>query len=145
MPAIAVIKMFNESQIGGRTVEVSMPEVPRDRKKRVTEPTIRISSPRYVDTPHKLYVGNLPRTLTSEALRDVFAKKPGLVSAKIIYKWETGQSRGYGFVTFASAEDAKAALAAMDGALLYQEVEGRYLKVRMGTGEERLELLVHGE
>ncbi|GAB2263875.1 hypothetical protein Droror1_Dr00026009 [Drosera rotundifolia] len=130
---IAAIKMFNESQIGGRTVEVSMPEMPRGCKRKFTEPTIRVSSQRFVDTPHKLYVGNLPWTLTSEALRDVFARQPGLVSAKIIYDWETGKSRGYGFVTFASAEAAKAALAAMDGA----EVEGRYLKVKMGTGEER--------
>ncbi|KAL9261279.1 RNA-binding protein CP33, chloroplastic-like protein [Drosera capensis] len=126
---IAAIKMFNESQIGGRTVEVSMPEVPQGRKRKFTKPTIRVSSQRFVDTPHKLYVGNLPWTLTSEALRDVFARQPGLVSAKIVYEWETGKSRGYGFVTFRSAEDAKAALAAMDGA----EVEGRYLKVRMGT------------
>ena len=38
---------------------------------------------------------------------------------------ETGRSRGFGFVTFAAAEDADAAIESLDG----EELEGRRIKV----------------
>lgn len=69
----------------------------------------------YVDSPHKIYAGNLGWDMTSQALRKAFAKQKGLLSAKVIYERNTGKSRGYGFVSFETAEDVKAALNAMNG------------------------------
>ena len=69
----------------------------------------------FVDSPHKIYAGNLGWGLTSQDLRDAFAEQPGFLSAKVIYERNSGRSRGYGFVSFETAEDVEAALNSMNG------------------------------
>lgn len=69
----------------------------------------------YVDSPHVIYAGNLGWDMTSKDLRQAFAKQQGLLSAKVIYERSNGKSRGYGFVSFETAEDVEAALNAMNG------------------------------
>ncbi|GMH29885.1 hypothetical protein Nepgr_031728 [Nepenthes gracilis] len=127
------IRMFDGSQIGGRTVKVNFPEVPRGSERKVMGPKMRSSYQRFVETPHKIYAGNLGWGLTSQGLRDIFACQPGFLSAKVIYERETGRSRGFGFVTFSSAEEAKSALDAMNGV----EVEGRPLRLNMAAERAR--------
>ncbi|XP_011042571.1 PREDICTED: 33 kDa ribonucleoprotein, chloroplastic-like [Populus euphratica] len=121
------IRMFNGSQVGGRTLRVNFPEVPRGGEREVMEPRIRSGYKGFIDSEHKLYAGNLGWRLTSEGLRDAFANQPGLLSAKVIYERDTGRSRGFGFVSFESAENAEAALEAMNG----EEVEGRPLRLNL--------------
>ncbi|KAF7146929.1 hypothetical protein RHSIM_Rhsim03G0063700 [Rhododendron simsii] len=118
-------------QIGGRTVKVNFPEVPRGGEREVMEPRIRTSVQGFVDSPHKLYAGNLSWNITSQGLREVFEGYPGLLSAKVIYDRDSARSRGYGFVTFSSAEEMESALNAMNG----MELEGRPL--RLNHAEER--------
>ena len=101
-------------QVGGRTVKVNFPEVPRGGERAVMGPKIRSSYRGFVDSPYKIYAGNLSWRLTSEGLRDAFADQPGLLGAKVIYERESGRSRGFGFLSFASAENAESALNAMD-------------------------------
>ncbi|KAK2968941.1 hypothetical protein RJ640_003628 [Escallonia rubra] len=125
------IRMFEGSQVGGRTVKVNFPEVPRGGEREVMGPKIRSSYQGFKDSPHKIYAGNLSWSLTSEKLTDVFANQPGLLSAKVIYDRDSGRSRGFGFVTFASAEEVEAALNALNGL----EVEGR--PIRLNLAEER--------
>lgn len=58
---------------------------------------------------NRVYVGNLPYQVSTQELRDVFSQSGTVVDAKVLIDRETGQSRGFGFVTFASdAEAAKA-------------------------------------
>ena len=78
-------------------------------------PKIRNNYKGFVDSPHKIYAGNLGWGLTSQGLRDAFAEQPGLLSAKVIYERDSGRSRGFGFVTFQTAEDVEAALNDMNG------------------------------
>jgi RNA recognition motif-containing protein len=63
----------------------------------------------------KLYVGNLSYQMTEEALRDIFAPKGEVLSAKIITDAATGRSKGFGFVEMASDEDADKAIAELNG------------------------------
>ncbi|XP_057738653.1 33 kDa ribonucleoprotein, chloroplastic [Arachis stenosperma] len=123
------IRMFDGSQVGGRTVKVNFPEVPKGGERLVMGPKIRNNSRGFVDSPHKLYAGNLGWRLTSEGLRDAFAEQPGLLSAKVIYERDSGRSRGFGFVTFQTAEDVEAALNAMNGV----EIEGRPLRLNLAA------------
>ncbi|CAI9097581.1 OLC1v1034047C1 [Oldenlandia corymbosa var. corymbosa] len=109
------IRLFDGSQVGGRTVKINFPEVPRGGEREVMEPKIKSSYQAFVDSPHKLYAGNLSWGLTSQGLKEVFQDQPGFLSAKVVYDRGTGRSRGFGFITFASAEDADSALDAMNG------------------------------
>lgn len=81
-------------------------------------PKVRSSSRGFVESPHKIYAGNLGWGLTSQGLRDAFADQQGLLSAKVIYERDSGRSRGFGFVTFETAEDAESALNAMNGMVI---------------------------
>lgn len=123
------IRMFDGSQVGGRTVKVNFPEVPKGGEREVMGPRIRNSNRAFVDSPHKLYAGNLGWGLTSEGLRDAFANQPGLLSAKVIYDRNSGKSRGFGFISFESAEAVESALDAMNGV----EVEGRPVRLNLAA------------
>ncbi|KAL0374804.1 UNVERIFIED_CONTAM: ribonucleoprotein, chloroplastic [Sesamum radiatum] len=125
------IRLFDGAQIGGRTAKVNFPEVPRGGEREVMTPKIRSSSQGFVDSPHKIYAGNLSWGLTSQALREAFAEQPGFLSAKVIYDRDSGRSRGFGFITFTSEEEVQSALNAMNGL----EVEGRPL--RLNLAEQR--------
>ncbi|KAI3706574.1 hypothetical protein L6452_24406 [Arctium lappa] len=127
------IRMFNGSQIGGRTVKVNFPEVPRGGEREVMGPKIRSSNRDFIESPHKIYAGNLSWIITSEKLKDAFADNPGLLSAKVIYEKHSGRSRGFGFVTFSSGEAAEAALSAMNG----KEIEGRPLRLNLAGDASR--------
>jgi RNA recognition motif-containing protein len=76
----------------------------------------------------RLYVGNLSFKTMESTLRAAFETDGRkVVDVKIITDRETGQSRGFGFVEFASGEEANAAIAAMDG----QDLDGRALRVNL--------------
>ena len=72
----------------------------------------------------KLYVGNLPFTITEDELREAFAKHGKVESVNVITDRETGRPRGFGFVEMEDAA-ADAALQAMNGV----ELGGRALRV----------------
>ncbi|KAF9680791.1 hypothetical protein SADUNF_Sadunf06G0158200 [Salix dunnii] len=121
------IRMFNGTQFGGRSVKVNFPEVPRGGEREVMGPRIQSGYRGFIDSEHKIYAGNLGWRLTSEGLRDAFANQLGVLSAKVIYERDSRRSRGFGFVSFESAENAEAALEAMNGV----EVEGRPLRLNL--------------
>lgn len=75
----------------------------------------------------KLYVGNLPYSITSDRLREVFSQFGQVVDAVVISDKFSGRSKGFGFVTFANDEEAKAAVQAMD----QKELEGRTVTVNV--------------
>jgi RNA recognition motif-containing protein len=80
---------------------------------------------------NKLFVGSLPWSITSESLRELFAQYGEITEAMVITDRATGRSKGFGFVTFASEEDAKKALE-MGG----KEVEGRAIVVNVARPRE---------
>ena len=80
---------------------------------------------------NRLYVGNLPFSVAPETLRQAFSASGEVTDVHIVSDRESGQSRGFGFVTMGSAAEAAKAIAEMNGALL----DGRPLKVN--EAEER--------
>src|SRR5271154_1877578 len=80
---------------------------------------------------NRLYVGNLPFSATNESLRSAFAPSGEVADVHIVTDRESGQSRGFGFVTMGNAHEAANAIAAMNGAML----DGRPLRVN--EAEER--------
>jgi len=80
----------------------------------------------------KLYVGNLPWTLTNDSLKEMFAQFGEVTEAVIITDRMSGRSKGFGFVTFATEEAAAAAIQQMHE----KEVEGRKIVVNVARPRE---------
>ena len=78
-----------------------------------------------MDENKKLYVGNLPYKVTSDELKSLFSEFGEIVDAVVITERDSGRSKGFGFVEFATLEEAKKAAEAMN----QKEMEGRKLVV----------------
>lgn len=72
----------------------------------------------------KLYVGNLPFSVTSDELRELFSQHTEVDSVNIVTDRETGRPRGFGFVELESIDGV---IEALDG----QEFKGRALAVNL--------------
>jgi RNA recognition motif-containing protein len=75
----------------------------------------------------RLFVGGLSFSTTDTGLREAFARFGEILEAKVILDRDTGQSRGFGFVTLADPAAAQAAISEMNGT----EFEGRNIKVNI--------------
>jgi uncharacterized membrane protein YgcG len=73
----------------------------------------------------KLYVGNLPFSMTENDLTDLFAQAGNVARVQMINDRVTGRPRGFGFVEMGTADEAQAAIAKFHG----QEINGRALTV----------------
>ena len=80
----------------------------------------------------KLYVGNLPFTVTEEAVRNLFAPHGTVEKISLISDRDTGQPRGFGFVEMSNS-DASRAMQALNG----QDLEGRALKINEAQDRPR--------
>jgi RNA recognition motif-containing protein len=72
-----------------------------------------------------IYVGNLDRDVTEDELREAFAASGEVTSCKIITDRLSGASRGFGFVEMPTDEEAKKAMAGLNGT----EMKGREVTV----------------
>ena len=68
----------------------------------------------------KLYVGNMPYSMTEQELEDAFAEHGSVASAVIIRDRETSRSKGFGFVEIEDNSEAEAAIEALNGAVVNQ-------------------------
>ena len=59
---------------------------------------------------NKVFVGGLSWDATDDDLKDLFGECGTVTDGVILQDRETGRSRGFGFVTFSSDEEAKAAI-----------------------------------
>jgi RNA recognition motif-containing protein len=73
----------------------------------------------------KLYVGNLPFSVTEGDLRSLFEPHGAVESVNVIMDRETGRARGFAFVEMQEASDAANAIRALDGT----DLGGRSLRV----------------
>ncbi len=79
----------------------------------------------------KLFVGNLSWNTRDDGLYEAFSQFGEVTEAKVILDRETGRSRGFGFVTFATDEAGDDAVSGMDG----QDLDGR--TIRVNVAQER--------
>ena len=80
---------------------------------------------------NRLYVGNLAFHTTEDTLTRVLSECGTVVEAKLVLDRESGRSRGFGFVSMSTSEEANAAIQELNGA----DLDGRALKVNIA--EER--------
>ncbi len=80
---------------------------------------------------NRIYVGNLSFNTTTESVRSSFEAMGDVTDVQIVTDRESGQSRGFAFVTMGSSVGAAKAIAELNGMLL----DGRPLRVN--EAEER--------
>ena len=80
----------------------------------------------------RLYVGNLPYTVSSSELEQMFSPHGTVQSAEVVADRDTGRSKGFGFVEMGSDAEAQAAIAALNG----QDNGGRALTVNEARPRE---------
>ena len=74
----------------------------------------------------KLFVGNLPFSMTDDQLKQTFSAHGNVVSANIVIDKFSQRSKGFAFVEFETEEEAAAAMQALDGS----EQDGRNIAVK---------------
>ncbi len=79
-----------------------------------------------------LYVGNLSFDTTSADLNEMFSRVGHVVEAAVIIDRKINRSKGFGFVTMETDEEAQKAIAEFDG----KEVAGRVVKVNEAKPRE---------
>jgi cold-inducible RNA-binding protein len=82
--------------------------------------------------PSKLYVGNLAYAVSNDDLQQLFSQVGQVQSVAIITDKFSGQSKGFGFVEMASAEDAAKAIQQFNET----ELKGRNIKVNEAKPRE---------
>jgi len=74
----------------------------------------------------RIYVGNLPFSVTQEGLKDLFMKYGNIEEAIVITNKFSGRSKGFGFVTFSMEESVEKAVSEMNK----KAIEGREIIVK---------------
>ncbi|KAE9586806.1 hypothetical protein Lal_00004748 [Lupinus albus] len=115
----AVIENLDGKEFMGRTLRVNFSDKPKPKL------------PLYPETEHKLFVGNLSWSATSESLIQAFQEYGNVVGARVLYDGETGRSRGYGFICYSTRAEMESALASLNDV----ELEGRAMRVSLAEGK----------
>ncbi|ONK56041.1 uncharacterized protein A4U43_C10F3530 [Asparagus officinalis] len=130
--ARAVVEKFDSFEISERIIRV---EFAKSFKK--PSPPSPPGAPKS-EGRYKIYASNLAWKVRATNLRDFFSEKFKPVSARVVFDSPTGRSSGYGFVGFATMDEAEAAVSELDG----KELMGRPLRLKISqrtsdeSGEE---------
>jgi polyadenylate-binding protein len=136
--ARTVIEECNGVEVEGKILYVGRAQKRQERLRELQQKYLIVKKELTAKTQgHNLYVKNLAETVDSAKLKEVFAPYGTITSAHVMYN-EKNTHRGFGFVCFASAEEASKALAAVNNTVL----DGKSLYVAFAqTKEQRKELL----
>lgn len=73
----------------------------------------------------KLYVGNLPYSVTDQNLVDTFSQCGTVETAKVIMDRDSGRSKGFAFVEMSSSTEAATCVSKLNGT----QLDGRAINV----------------
>lgn len=73
----------------------------------------------------KIYIGNMPYSITSEELEALFGEHGRVQDAQVITDRETGRSKGFGFIDMPDNSEADEAIKALNGT----QLSGRQITV----------------
>uniref|UniRef100_J3MN93 RRM domain-containing protein n=1 Tax=Oryza brachyantha TaxID=4533 RepID=J3MN93_ORYBR len=126
----AAVEQFNGYTFQGRPLRVnSGPPPARDE----FSPRPPRGGGNNFDSSNKVYVGNLSWGVDNSTLENLFSEQGNVLDAKVIYDRESGRSRGFGFVTYGSAEEVTNAISNLDGV----DLDGRQIRVTVAESKPR--------
>ncbi|KAJ9540278.1 hypothetical protein OSB04_026784 [Centaurea solstitialis] len=85
------------------------------------------------DNTNKVYVGNLAWSVDNLALETLFQEQGNVMEARVIYDRDSGRSKGFGFVTYSTADEVNSAIDSLDGL----NVDGRNIRVTVAEAKPR--------
>ena len=113
-------------EVDGRPLRVNISVARGERGDRPPRPQGDRS---YEFDARKIYFGNLSWGMDHLDLQDLCGEFGSVEDARLITDRETGRSRGFGFVTMSSAEEAEMVVSQLNG----QDVDGRVLRVNIAN------------
>jgi RNA recognition motif-containing protein len=81
---------------------------------------------------YKIFIRNLPWTVSSQELRSYFSQFGYVTRAIVLYSNDTGLSRGFGYVDFNKRDAFEAVMSQPQHVL-----EGQRLRIEEGSGKRR--------
>ncbi|PSR98162.1 RNA recognition motif domain protein [Actinidia chinensis var. chinensis] len=125
----AATRQFNGHELDGRALRVSSGPPPPKGESSFRGSRGGLS----VDNTYRVYVGNLAWGVDDLALETLFRGQGKVVEAKVVYDKDSGRSRGFGFVTYCSADEVSNAIESLDGV----DLNGRQIQVSMAEARPR--------
>ena len=120
-------------ETGPTTVEAMMGDLPTiDEAMAAMHQRARAPRPAAA-IPSRLFVGSLSWDTTEASLQEAFERCGPVSDVVIVEDRDTGQSRGFGFVTMANGKDAAKAIEALNDT----EIDGRRIVVNAATERPR--------
>ena len=87
----------------------------------------------------KLFIANVPHKLEEAELKTMLTPFGQVASVKLLTDPETGKRKGWGFIEMPVNDQAKAAIAALDG----KEIHGRKIALSEAVEKEQEKKPVH--
>lgn len=123
------IPIATAEELQGLSEDQSEEEVQRAMDAVISNSEGEESERRSANVPSRLFVGGLSWGSTDQDLRDTFGQCGTVTEAIIITDRDTGDSRGFGFVTMQDRRDAAKAIEKLNGF----ELHGRNIVVKAAT------------
>ena len=124
---ITLVSLFGLQEVDGRPLRVNISVARGDRPERAPRAPRGESS--YAFDARKIYFGNLSWGMDHLDLQDLCGEFGTVEDSRLITDRETGRSRGFGFVTMSSTEEAEEVVRQLNG----QDVDGRVLRVNIAN------------
>ncbi|KAI3687900.1 hypothetical protein L1987_81603 [Smallanthus sonchifolius] len=110
------VRKFNGYELDGRALRVNSGPPPPRREESSYGGSRESGRGRSFDNTNRVYVGNLAWSVDNLALETLFREQGNVLEAKVVYDRESGRSRGFGFVTYSSADEVNSAIDSLNGA-----------------------------
>ncbi|XP_076952943.1 31 kDa ribonucleoprotein, chloroplastic-like [Bidens hawaiensis] len=125
------VSKFNGYELDGRAIRVNAGPPPPRREESFGG--LREGGRRSFDNKNRVYVGNLAWSVDNLALETLFREQGTVLDAKVVYDRESGRSRGFGFVTYSSADEVNSAIESLNGI----DLDGRNIRVSVAEAPQR--------
>ncbi|GMH09805.1 hypothetical protein Nepgr_011646 [Nepenthes gracilis] len=121
----AAAQQFNGYELEGRLLRVNAGPPPPRKEGLPARGSSRGAS--NSENTNRVHVGNLSWAVDDLALKTLFREQGEVVEAKVIYDRDSGRSRGFGFVTYSTAEEVNNAIEFLDGV----DLNGRPIRIEL--------------
>lgn len=111
--AAKAVAELNGKEIDGRAVKVDIAAGRDDSNKQKTDRRANAFGDKESEPADTLFVGNLPFSANEDSVYELFAQHGDVQSVRLPTDRETGAPKGFGYVSFSSLEQAKAAMEAL--------------------------------